>query len=93
MTTSRISRARLAVTAVLSIVLLAAVTALAALAAPPPGKGKNKGAVAAAQYQYAPAGNQYGKRKVAICHKGKTKMVPLPAVNGHRRHGDTLGPC
>jgi hypothetical protein len=32
--------------------------------------------------------------KVQICHKGMTKTVPLVAAeNGHRTHGDTLGPC
>ena len=35
--------------------------------------------------------------RVTICHKpGKldqTKVLPLDALNGHLRHGDTLGPC
>ena len=35
---------------------------------------------------------QYGK-KVTICHKGKTIRVSVNALKGHRRHGDTLGPC
>jgi len=39
-------------------------------------------------YAYA-----YGKNKVPICHKGKTKNVPLPAVAAHLAHGDTAGPC
>ena len=38
-------------------------------------------------------GKKNGKNKVAICHKGRTKFVPRPAVKGHRRHGDTVGPC
>lgn len=78
-------RLRLPLIAVLVTVL---VLAVAALATGKPGKPKPvKGAqVSAAQYQY-------GKNKVPICHKGKTKMVPPPAVPGHRRHGDTLGPC
>lgn len=35
----------------------------------------------------------YGQDKVKICHKGKTKEVPAPAVPGHLKHGDTLGKC
>src|ERR671938_509242 len=36
--------------------------------------------------------------KVTICHKPgtpdeQTKEVPQSAVEGHQRHGDTLGPC
>ena len=32
-------------------------------------------------------------KKVTICHKGKTITVAESAVEAHRRHGDTLGPC
>lgn len=93
-------RFRIAVAAVLSVVLLVAV---AAVAAPPPGKGNKHGKPAAgqpaaptasaAQYEYGPGGKQYGKHRVAICHKGHTIRVAQPAVKAHLRHGDTLGPC
>lgn len=44
-------------------------------------------ALSSAQYQY-------GKNKVAICHKGKkTIMVAQPAVAAHLRHGDQVGTC
>ena len=38
------------------------------------------------------------KEKVLICHKPgtpaqKEKRVPQSAVKGHKRHGDTEGPC
>ena len=46
-----------------------------------------------AQSQYGPGGNQYGKRKVAICHKGHTIRVAQPAVKAHLKHGDRLGAC
>jgi hypothetical protein len=88
---------------VLSAVLLVAV---AAVAAPPPGKGNKHGKPAgsapaaptaptagAAEYQYGSGGKQYGKHRVAICHKGHTIRVAQPAVKAHLRHGDTLGPC
>ncbi|HEY3184540.1 MAG TPA: hypothetical protein VGJ77_16995 [Gaiellaceae bacterium] len=96
-------RFRIAVAAVLSAVLLVAV---AAVAAPPPGKGNKHGKPAgsapaaptaptagAAEYQYGSGGKQYGKHRVAICHKGHTIRVAQPAVKAHLRHGDTLGPC
>jgi hypothetical protein len=42
-------------------------------------------------------GKKHGHNKVAICHKGRTKMVPQPAVKGHLKHGDFLvtyeNPC
>jgi hypothetical protein len=99
-----IKRFRIAVAAVLSAVLLVAVTAVAA---PPPGKGNKhdkpgKGSAPAAPAaptagaagnQYGPGGKQYGKHKVAICHKGHTIRVAQPAVKAHLRHGDKLGPC
>jgi len=45
--------------------------------------------------------DEWGKRKVTICHKpqgksggGHTIVVAWPGwVNGHSKHGDTLGPC
>jgi hypothetical protein len=94
-------RVRIAVAAALSAVLLLAV---AAVAAPPPGKGNKHGKPAAgsapaapttgaAQYEYGSGGKQYGKHRVAICHKGHTIRVAQPAVKAHLKHGDTLGPC
>lgn len=44
-------------------------------------------------WQRDPAFDQYGRRKVTICHKGKTISVSRSAVPAHRRHGDTVGPC
>ena len=101
-----ISRVRVAVAAVLGVVLIVAVTAVAA---PPPGKGNGNGngngngkkaapatpttAATPAQSQYGPGGNQYGKRRVAICHKGHTIRVAQPAVKAHLKHGDRLGTC
>jgi len=96
---SRISRhARAALATVLTVVLVLSVAALAGAA---PGKGKpgkpgkgKKDAPSAAQYQYGPSGNQYGKTKVTLCHKGKkTITVGKPAAKAHLRHGDTLGRC
>jgi hypothetical protein len=75
---------------VAGIVLLAfATVVLAGLAVAGPGKGNGP---SVAQYAY-PAGKAYGHNKVVICHKGKTKQVPPPAVKGHQKHGDTPGPC
>jgi hypothetical protein len=94
-----ISRIRIAVATALGAVLLIAVTALAA---PPPGKGNKHGKPAtgsapttakAADDEYGAGGKQYGKHKVAICHKGHTIHVAQPAVKAHLRHGDRLGPC
>jgi len=83
----------------LSAVLLLAVVAFAG-AAPPPGKGKPPtagkpaAAATAAKKQYGPAGKQYGKTKVTLCHKGKKSItVGAPAVKAHLRHGDKLGRC
>jgi len=33
------------------------------------------------------------RRKITICHKGKTLKVSLAALIPHLRHGDRLGPC
>jgi hypothetical protein len=65
------------------------------------GKGNGKAAApvapapaaSAAQSQYGPGGKQYGKNKVAICHKGHTIRVAQPAVKAHLKHGDRLGTC
>jgi hypothetical protein len=101
--TRYLSRFKIAVAAALIVVL---VLAVAVLAAPPPGKGNKNGDksrngvksgvptnASAAQYQYGPGGKQYGKHRVAICHKGHTIRVAQPAVKAHLRHGDKLGPC
>ena len=85
--------ARAALATVLAVML---VLAVAALAGASPGKGKpgkpgKKDAPSTAQY--APPGNQYGKKKVTLCHKGKTITVGAPAAKAHLRHGDKLGPC
>ena len=42
---------------------------------------------------HTPTHNPGGHNKVEICHKGKTLEVPPVAVPGHKRHGDTDGPC
>ena len=85
--------ARAALATVLAVML---VLAVAALAGASPGKGKpgkpgKKDAPSTAQY--APPGTQYGKKKVTLCHTGKTITVGAPAAKAHLRHGDTLGPC
>jgi hypothetical protein len=90
---SRIPRqARTALAAVLTVVLVLAASALAAPGKGKPGKpGKTK---APATAQYGPSGNQYGKTKVTLCHKGKkTITVGQPAAKAHVRHGDKLGRC
>ncbi len=92
---------RMALAAVLTLVLVLAVATLAGAA---PGKGKPgdpgksvakaaKSAAKAAKKQYGPPGKQYGKTKVTLCHKGKTITVGAPAAPAHLRHGDKLGPC
>jgi hypothetical protein len=97
---SRVQRiARGAVATALTLVLVLAIAALAG-ASPgkgkppgPPGQAKKNAAPTAAQKQYGPAGHQYGKTKVTLCHKGKTITVGAPAVKAHLRHGDKLGRC
>ncbi len=98
---SRIRRiARAAAACALVVVLVLAVAALAG-ASPgkgkppaPPGQAKKNAAPTPAQKQYGPAGHQYGKTKVTLCHKGKkTITVGAPAVKAHLRHGDKLGRC
>jgi hypothetical protein len=44
------------------------------------GKGKHKGK------------NEKGK-KVTLCHNGQTITVSKSAAKGHKKHGDTAGPC
>lgn len=51
------------------------------------------GPSAAAQYQYPPAEEQYGK-KALVCHKGKkTLRIGKAALRAHLRHGDRVGRC
>lgn len=84
---------RVALVALLTASLFLSVAALGAMGAPGKGKpGKGKGKTAATA-QYGPAGKQYGKTKVTLCHKGKTIKVASPAARAHLRHGDTLGAC
>ena len=79
---------RVALTAVLTVVLVLAIAALAGAA---PGKGKpaDPGKAAAAKAAH----KQYGKTKVTLCHKGKTITVGAPAAKAHMRHGDHTGTC
>jgi hypothetical protein len=89
----------------LAIVLGVAVLALAGVSLASNGHGKGKGdkgagqsltttSPSSSQYQYSSGGNQYGRHKVAVCHKGrKTLWLPQPAVRAHLRHGDKLGVC
>ena len=84
------AKTRIAATVALAAMVVLAVVAIAAAN---PGKGKHRGWASAAQYQYGPAGYQYGHRKVTLCHKGHTIRVPPPAVPAHLRHGDTFGAC
>lgn len=78
-----------------ALALLAALAVLALAGVSVAGNGKGKGAPTSAsssQYQYS-GGKQYGRHRVAICHKGHTIRVAQPAVKAHLRHGDTLGAC
>ena len=93
----------------LAIVLGVAVLALAGVSLAGNGHGKgNKGdkgdkgasqsltttSPSSSQYQYGSGGKQYGRHKVAVCHKGrKTLWLPQPAVRAHLHHGDKLGVC
>jgi hypothetical protein len=91
---SRWSRkVRFALAAVLTVALVLSVAALAAPGKGKPGKPENGTKPSPSQKQYGPAGKQYGKTKVTLCHKGKTITVGSPAVKAHRAHGDTLGAC
>jgi hypothetical protein len=51
---------------------------LSALQLPEGGKGKGK---------------KGKKGKVTLCHQGQTLTVANAAVKGHKKHGDTAGPC
>ena len=80
-------------TAALTFVVAIAVLALAGVSLAGNGKGKGKPTSASSsQYQYS-GGKQYGKHRVALCHKGHTIRVAQPAVKAHLRHGDKLGAC
>lgn len=35
----------------------------------------------------------HGQPKVAVCHDGRTLLLPLPAAPAHLAHGDRPGPC
>jgi len=91
---------------ILAIVLGIAVLSLAGVSLAGNGHGKGKGgdkggspsptttSPSSSQYQYGSGGKQYGRHKVAVCHKGrKTLWLPQPAVRAHLRHGDKLGVC
>jgi hypothetical protein len=80
----------------LALLAALAVLALAGVSIAGNGKGNGNGngpkSASSSQYQYS-GGKQYGKHKVALCHKGHTIRVAQPAVKAHLRHGDTLGAC
>jgi hypothetical protein len=79
----------------IALALLATLAVLALAGVSVAGNGKGKGAsksASSSEYQYS-GGNQYGRHKVAICHKGHTIRVAQPAVKAHLRHGDKLGAC
>jgi len=69
-----------------------AVLALAGVSIAGNGKGNGPKSASSSQYQYS-GGKQYGKHRVALCHKGHTIRVAQPAVKAHVRHGDTIGAC
>jgi hypothetical protein len=81
-------------TASLALVLLVALAVLSLAGVSLAGNGKGKGqSASASQYQYGSGGKQYGKHRVALCHKGHTIHVAQPAVKAHLKHGDKLGAC
>jgi hypothetical protein len=56
-------------------------------------QGSPTGAQSAAQ-------DQYGKKKITICHHTKSKKHPWVTIRiastawkAHKRHGDLMGPC
>jgi len=86
--------------ALLTVLVVAAVLALAGVSLAGNGKGKNKGQGknddnqgTSQQHQYSSGGKQYGHHRVLLCHKGHTISVAPPAVKAHLRHGDHLGAC
>jgi hypothetical protein len=62
------------------------------------GVGFAKGNASASEYEYGPAGGQYGK--ITICHHTHSKKHPFVTITisanawtAHKKHGDTQGPC
>lgn len=83
----RVSRKRLAGTA---IVALGAVVVFAAIG----GTGLAGGLAKPGKAQYAPGQYQYSAKKVTVCHKGKvTIRISVNALPAHRAHGDSMGLC
>lgn len=76
----------------LALLAALAVLALAGVSIAGNGKGNGPKSASSSQYQYS-SGKQYGRHRVALCHKGHTIRVAQPAVKAHVRHGDTLGAC
>jgi hypothetical protein len=76
----------------LALLAALAVLALAGVSIAGNGKGNGPKSASSSQYQYS-GGKQYGRHRVALCHKGHTIRVAQPAVKAHVRHGDTLGAC
>jgi hypothetical protein len=76
----------------LALLAALAVLALAGVSIAGNGKGNGPKSASSSQYQYS-GGKQYGRHRVALCHKGHTIRVAQPAVKAHLRHGDTLGAC
>jgi hypothetical protein len=92
MTTARKPIATLALALLVAIAVLA--LAGVSFAGNGHGKGGNGGGQgSSAQNQYSSGGKQYGKHRVALCHKGHTIYVAPPAVKAHLKHGDHLGAC
>jgi hypothetical protein len=89
------TKPKLAASVALALLAAIAVLALAGVSVAGNGNGKGKGgskSASSSQYQYS-GGKQYGRHKVALCHKGHTIRVAQPAVKAHQRHGDKLGAC
>jgi hypothetical protein len=74
-----------------ALALLVAVATMALAGVSFAGNGHGKGGSAGAQY--SSGGKQYGKHRVALCHKGHTIYVAPPAVKAHLKHGDKQGAC
>jgi hypothetical protein len=77
----------------LALALLLAIAVLALAGVSFAGNGHGKGGGSASSAQYSSGGKQYGKHRVAVCHKGHTIYVAPPAVKAHLKHGDKLGAC
>jgi hypothetical protein len=87
------SKPKLVASVVLALLAALAVLALAGVSVAGNGKGKGPAkSASSSQYEYS-GGAQYGRHRVAICHKGHTIRVAQPAVKAHLRHGDHLGAC